>query len=74
VARKGLFDVDVPFFLPVWRRVVAVALSVLWGLFELSTGATFWGMIFIAMGAIAGWRFYIADWDAVQNDADDAVK
>jgi len=71
VSRKGLFDVDVPFFLPVWRRVTVVALAVLWGLFELSSGATFWGMIFIGMGAIAGWRFYIADWADVAQVAED---
>jgi len=73
MARKGLFDVDVPFFLPVWRRVVVVAVAVLWGLFEISSGALFWGMIFVGMGAIAGWRFYIADWDAVARDAEDAT-
>ena len=70
--RKGLFDVDVPFFLPLWRRVVVVAIAVCWGLFEMSSGATFWGMIFVGMGAIAGWRFYIADWASVEKDAKDA--
>lgn len=69
--RRGLFDVDIPFFLPVWRRVVAVALAVLWGLFEISTGAMFWGIIFISMGLIAAWRFSIADWAAVAEDAED---
>lgn len=70
--RRGLFDVDVPFFLPVWRRVVAVGFAICWGLFELSTGAIFWGMIFVAMGCIAGWRFSIADWAAVAKEAEDA--
>ena len=69
--RRGLFDVDIPFFLPVWRRVVVVALAVLWGLFELSSGAIFWGMIFVGMGAIAVWRFATADWDAVAQEDQD---
>lgn len=72
MASKGLFDVDIPFFLPLWRRVVAVGFAIGWGLFEFSTGAIFWGLIFVGMGAIAGWRFYTADWDAVQRDAEDA--
>lgn len=72
MARKGLFDVDVPFFLPVWRRFFVVGLAVFWGLFEISTGAIFWGMIFVGMGAIAAWRFYIADWASVADEAKDA--
>ncbi|SMX42641.1 hypothetical protein OCA8868_02804 [Octadecabacter ascidiaceicola] len=66
-----MFDVDVPFFLPVWRRIAVVAVAVLWGLFEVSTGAMFWGLIFIGMGAIVGWRFTIADWDAVAKEEQD---
>ena len=66
-----MFDVDVPFFLPVWRRVTVVAVAVLWGLFEISTGAVFWGLIFIGIGAIAGWRFAIADWAAVAQEDED---
>jgi len=63
-----LFDLDIPFFLPVWRRVAAVALAVGWGLFELSTGHVFWGMIFIGMGCIAGWKFKTADWSAISEE------
>ena len=69
--RKNLFDLDVPFFLPVWRRVVAVAAPVLWGLFEFSTGAVFWGLIFLGMGGIAAWKFSTADWAAVAQEAED---
>jgi len=71
VARGRLFDVEIPFFLPVWRRYLVVAVAVCWGFFEISTGALFWGMIFVGMGSIVGWRFYTADWTAVAEDADD---
>lgn len=71
MARGRLFDVEIPFFLPVWRRITVVAVAVCWGLFEVSTGALFWGMIFVGMGSIAGWRFYTADWSAVAEDAND---
>lgn len=71
MARGRLFDVEIPFFLPVWRRYAVVAVAVFWGFFEISTGALFWGMIFVGMGSIAGWRFYTADWTTVAEDAED---
>lgn len=71
MARRGMFDVDVPFFIPVWRRIAVLVIAFGWGLFELSTGAIFWGMIFVGIGAISAWRFWIADWDNVAKDADD---
>ena len=70
--RRTLFDLDVPFFLPVWRRVAAVTVPVLWGLFEISTAEVFWGLIFLGMGAIAAWKFSTADWAAVAKEAEDA--
>ncbi|MDE0985718.1 MAG: hypothetical protein OSA52_13920 [Yoonia sp.] len=70
MARGRLLDVEIPFFLPVWRRYLVIAVAVCWGLFEISTGALFWGMIFVGMGSIVGWRFYTADWTTVAKDAD----
>lgn len=67
-----MFNLDVPFFLPVWRRVCAVTVAILWGLFELSTGAVFWGVIFLGIGFIAAWKFGTVDWDAVAAEDDDA--
>ena len=71
MARGSLLDVEIPFFLPVWRRYLVITVAVCWGLFEISTGALFWGMIFVGMGSIVGWRFYTADWTTVAKDADD---
>ena len=67
--RPKLFDLEVPFFPPVWRRVLAVVVPVLWALFEFSNGATFWGLIFMGLGGIAAWRFKNADWKAVAAQA-----
>ena len=66
-----MFDLDVPFFLPVWRRVAVLVVAIGWGLFEISTGAIFWGIIFIGIGCIAAWKFRIADWDAVAKEAEE---
>ncbi|WP_171133203.1 hypothetical protein [Ruegeria sp. HKCCA6707] len=65
-----LLDFDIPFFLPVWRRVLVVIVPVLWAIFEFSTGALAWGLIFLGLGGIAGWKLYIADWDAVRAAAE----
>jgi hypothetical protein len=63
--RAKLFDLAVPFFLPVWRRVLAVVVPILWAFFEFSNGEAFWGLIFIALGGTAGWKFWTADWAQV---------
>ena len=66
-----MFNLAVPFFLPVWRRVAAVAVALLWGLFELSTGEVFWAIIFFGIGGLAAWKFHEADWAKVAQDADE---
>ena len=72
MSRGRMFDLDIPFFLPVWRRYAAVIVAVGWGFFELSTGAVFWGMIFLGLGAIATWKFISADWDAVSKEQEES--
>ena len=64
-----LFDFGVPLFLPVWRRIAVVLVPVLWALFEFSNGARAWGLIFLGLGGIAGWKLSVADWDAVRAAA-----
>ncbi len=55
----ALFDFQHPFFEPLWRRVAVVVVCVGWGLFELSTGATVWAVLFIGIGVWAGYEFFI---------------
>ena len=71
--KRKLFDLEIPFFLPVWRRIAAVTVAVAWGLFELSTGAVFWGMIFVGMGGIAAWKFGTADWESIARAEEENV-
>jgi hypothetical protein len=68
--RAKLFDLEVPFFLPVYRRVLAVVVPILWAFFEFSNDAYFWGLIFMGLGGIAAWRFKNADWEAVAVQAE----
>lgn len=55
-----LFDVQHPFFIPLWRRVAVVALTLGWALFELTAGSPVWAMLFGAAGIYCAHQFFIA--------------
>ena len=57
---KDFFNVQHPWFPPVWRRVALVVACFLWALFELVNGAPFWALVFAAIGAYLGYAFFIA--------------
>jgi hypothetical protein len=64
-------DLDHPFFLPLWRRVLTVAVCLGWALFELSGGHYFWAVIVGAAALYAAWGFFIAwDEEAVRRKRD----
>jgi len=62
-------DLRHPFFNPLWRRVATVAFCVLWGLFEASSGATFWAVLFLGLGAVTGYTFFV-DWHDIPEEGD----
>ncbi len=68
--KQKLFDLAVPFFLPLWRRVLAATVPILWAFFEFSTANYFWGLIFLGLGGIAAFKFVTADWAAVAVQAE----
>lgn len=55
-------DFKDPFYAPVWIRICVVAVCIGWGLFEVSNAAYGWALIFIGLGAYAGWQFYTTDY------------
>jgi hypothetical protein len=57
---KKLFDLNDPFFRPLWIRVVIVLFSAGWGIFEFVAGAPTWGTLFCAISAYAFYGFFIA--------------
>ena len=57
---RRLLDLQHPFFRPLWRRVVITAICLLWGLFEFAQGAPVWGVLFLGLGAICAWEFFVA--------------
>lgn len=68
------FDVQSAFFIPLWRRIVAVVLILGWGIFELAAGSPVWGLIFGAAGLYCAHQFFIAFdppvGDKTEKDAD----
>ena len=69
IGKKDFFDLQVPFFIPVWRRVAVVTISLCWALFEFATGSPFWGVVFGAMGVVAAWQLLFSGWpDSGQHE------
>jgi len=59
---RGLFDLQVDFFLPVWRRYALIAVCAIWSVLEFATAAPFWGIIFGGLGVIAVWQLFFDGW------------
>jgi hypothetical protein len=52
-------DPNDPFFARAWVRWVTVLVPVGWGLMEFFwLGSPFWGILFLAAGAYAGWQLF----------------
>jgi len=64
-----MFDLQVPFFTPLWRRILTVAVALGWAGFELVSGSVGWAILFGAAGVYAAHQFFIA-WDPKENDDD----
>ncbi len=54
-----MFNFDVPFFKPLWIRILTVGFSIGWGLVELASGEIAFAMMFLAAGAYAAYRLFI---------------
>ena len=54
-----MFDLDDPFFRPLWLRLAVCVVTLGWGVVELVTGSPGFAMLFLALGAYAGWRFFV---------------
>lgn len=59
---RKLIDLEDSFFAPVGIRIAVVLVAAIWGLFEMSAGAPMWGIIFLGLSAICGWRFATIDY------------
>jgi hypothetical protein len=53
--RRPFLDPAHPMFARPWVRWVTTAAPIAWGGWEFIGGDPFWGMLFLAAGAYAGW-------------------
>ncbi|WP_305971431.1 MULTISPECIES: hypothetical protein [unclassified Mameliella] len=63
-----MFDVQHPFFIPLWRRIFVVAACLGWALLELSWGNPGWSILFGAIGVYCAHQFFVAfDAEAIRK-------
>ena len=66
----NLFELRVPLFRPMWRRVVLVIALFGWGLMEFVNQNTLWAMVFFAVGVMASYQYFFAWKDPVEETED----
>lgn len=66
----SLFDVQTPFFRPLWRRVAVTSACLAWALMEVTTGAVFWAILFGAAGLYLAWQFFVVFTPLSDGDED----
>ncbi len=64
-----MFNFDIPFFRPLWVRLIVVAVCIGWGLFELMSNSVGFAIIFLSAGFYAGYRLFITfDPDKIEGE------
>lgn len=59
-----MFELRVPFFVPLWRRIALTGFCFAWAGVELLYGAPTWALLVGALGAFAAWQFFFTGWPA----------
>lgn len=59
---KKFFNLDDPFFAPLWIRATIVVLLGFWTMIELVAGAQGWAVFFAALTVFSAWRFAVIDY------------
>ncbi|WP_425041246.1 hypothetical protein [Primorskyibacter sp. S187A] len=57
---KKLFDVQLPFFVPLWRRIALVVACLVWAGLEYAWGNPGWALLFLGIGTWCAHQFFIA--------------
>ena len=63
-----MFDLQVPFFIPLWRRLAVVAFCIGWAVLEWSYGENLWMMVSLAIAAYLAWAFFVTFKPREQQD------
>jgi hypothetical protein len=69
----GFFDLQDPFFKPLWLRLLVVAICLGWAIFEALTGSTTWAVVFATAGLWSAYQFFVV-WSPKNEDTDKGDK
>lgn len=67
VLTDAMFDLDLPFFAPPWRRQAVLLVCFGWAAFEALNAAFGWAIVFAGLGGIAWWQFRKIDWSKYED-------
>ena len=67
---RGILNLQLDFFLPLWRRVLLVAVCTAWALVEFVFGADLWGVIVGSVAVAAAWQFFFDGWPRPDSQPD----
>lgn len=62
-----MFDLQVPFFRPLWLRIAVVVVCLGWAVFEFMSGSPGWAMLFAAAGLWSAYQFFVI-WTPAKDD------
>ncbi|WP_172292157.1 DUF3329 domain-containing protein [Pseudoruegeria sp. HB172150] len=57
---RKLIDTSHPFYRPLWVRIAVTLFCLAWGAFEGVNGNGFWASLFIGLGILCAYEFFIA--------------
>ena len=63
---EGMFNLQDPFFRPLWLRTLIFAVCIVWAGFEYLSGSLGWALLFAGIGGWCAYQFFI-----VWTDPDD---
>ena len=63
-----MFDLQVPFFKPLWLRIAIVAICASWAALETVTGSIGWALLFGAAGLWSAYEFFLV-WNPKDTEA-----
>jgi len=69
-----MFDLDHPFFKPLWVRILVTVSTLGWSVVEALTGSPFWFALFAGAGAWLGYSFFLARKDDTDNTDDSSER
>ena len=67
---RGILNLQLDFFLPLWRRVLLVTACATWALVEFVFGADLWGVIVGSVAVSAAWQFFFDGWPRPDSQPD----